>query len=405
MFYYEWADGHSMHDTGVPGSPFGQMTMAVNTNRLYKLRFVDFIPAATNLTLYSSYRAGDRVTFVIQGSPVELIITGNGIQKMTSLAAFNAATGNASYWANNELYVKMVATGANYVAGGTFALRTINNQTATPIKLKSRPYRRGGHPLNTIIGAEEFDYGGQNVAYYSDRLTSSDVLPSGKYNHSTEVRLGEIVSLNKSFTTRQGTVETVIEKTKPNEYWNYTCSIPADGNYDIVMNVGAANASNRIQVLVNDVVVKDTTFARLGATNDLKSFVFPKLALRRGQQVVTFKVFSPNLVFNSFTITPPNTPPVVTLSSPQQTRTNYALATVTLTATATDANGISRVEFYQGTRLIGTDVTAPYILTVSGLGVGTYTFRARAFDALNLTATSAGITIPVVPLVCLATIT
>lgn len=57
--------------------------------------------------------------------------------------------------------------------------------------------------------------------------------------------------------------------------------------------------------------------------------------------------------------------------------------TLTLTATASDAVGVTRVEFYRGTTLLSTDAAAPYQfpLTVSAADNGIQTFSARAYDA------------------------
>lgn len=89
----------------------------------------------------------------------------------------------------------------------------------------------------------------------------------------------------------------------------------------------------------------------------------------------------------SFTID--NTPPTIALTAPADnaTVTGY----VSLTAAASDAYGISRVEFWRdGTVRLGTDYVAPHIMTVNTLylAVGQHTFFAKAYDkAGNVFAT------------------
>lgn len=58
-------------------------------------------------------------------------------------------------------------------------------------------------------------------------------------------------------------------------------------------------------------------------------------------------------------------------------------ATVTLTATATDGDGIRRVDFYDHELKVGTKTSAPYSLTLSNLKGGSHRFRAKAVDALG----------------------
>jgi chitinase len=69
---------------------------------------------------------------------------------------------------------------------------------------------------------------------------------------------------------------------------------------------------------------------------------------------------------------------------------------VNLAATASDSDGsVTKVEFFNGATKLGEDTTAPYSLTLSGVGVGSYTLTARATDNLGASTTSALSTITV----------
>lgn len=90
------------------------------------------------------------------------------------------------------------------------------------------------------------------------------------------------------------------------------------------------------------------------------------------------------------------TSPTVSMSASPTTVT--AGASVNLSATATDASGITKVEFYNGTTLIGTpDTTAPYGVAwnTTGQTAGTKTLTAKAFDTAGNIATSAGVSVVV----------
>lgn len=92
--------------------------------------------------------------------------------------------------------------------------------------------------------------------------------------------------------------------------------------------------------------------------------------------------------------TVPNTPPTVSLTGPPANSSYSAPASITLTATAADANGtISNVQFYNGSTLLGSDATAPYSFTWNNVAAGTYTITARATDNAGATTTSSAITI------------
>jgi subtilisin family serine protease len=79
-------------------------------------------------------------------------------------------------------------------------------------------------------------------------------------------------------------------------------------------------------------------------------------------------------------------PPQVALTSPAS---GAVLAgTVSLTATASDAEGLARVEFYDGATLLGSDTSAPYALDWNTLGAanGSHTLTVRAHDDSGNTA-------------------
>lgn len=85
-----------------------------------------------------------------------------------------------------------------------------------------------------------------------------------------------------------------------------------------------------------------------------------------------------------------DSPPAVTLTQPANGATFTAPATVSLAATASDADGtVTKVEFFNGAAKLGEDTTAPYSYAWSGVAAGTYTVTARATDNLGVSTTSA----------------
>ncbi|AKJ03807.1 trypsin domain protein [Archangium gephyra] len=89
-------------------------------------------------------------------------------------------------------------------------------------------------------------------------------------------------------------------------------------------------------------------------------------------------------------ITP--TPPTVSFTSPTEGST--VEGNVTLAVNAASSFGLSRVEFYLGTALLGTDTSAPFTqgLNTRAYANGTQTLTARAYDTLG-TQGSAGISV------------
>ncbi len=90
---------------------------------------------------------------------------------------------------------------------------------------------------------------------------------------------------------------------------------------------------------------------------------------------------------------PPNYPPIVSITSPANNASFTAPANVSVTASATDSDGVAKVDFFDGATLVGTDTVAPYSVALANLATGTHTFTARATDNKGASATSAAVSI------------
>ncbi|GAA4242965.1 glycoside hydrolase family 6 protein [Dactylosporangium darangshiense] len=94
----------------------------------------------------------------------------------------------------------------------------------------------------------------------------------------------------------------------------------------------------------------------------------------------------------------PNNPgtPTVAITSPTNGSTFTAPATVSLAANASVTNStISKVEFYNGSALLGTDTSSPYTFSWANVAAGSYSLTAKAYSAANATATSSAVAITV----------
>ena len=93
---------------------------------------------------------------------------------------------------------------------------------------------------------------------------------------------------------------------------------------------------------------------------------------------------------------PTNQPPTVSITSPTNGASYTAPATVTINANATDADGtVTRVDFYRGSTLIGSDTTSPYSVSWSNVAAGSYVLTAVAFDNGGASTTSAAVSVTV----------
>jgi aryl-phospho-beta-D-glucosidase BglC (GH1 family) len=91
-----------------------------------------------------------------------------------------------------------------------------------------------------------------------------------------------------------------------------------------------------------------------------------------------------------------NTPPTVSISAPLNNVSFAAPASVSINATAADANGtVSAVQFFNGTTLLGSDATSPYSFTWINVAAGTYSITAKATDNAGAITTSTAVSITV----------
>ena len=90
------------------------------------------------------------------------------------------------------------------------------------------------------------------------------------------------------------------------------------------------------------------------------------------------------------------TAPTINITAPANNANFTEPANIIFNATAADADGmVTKVEFYNGATLIGTDTTSPYSTNWTNVAAGTYNVSAKATDNSGLTAISSLIKINV----------
>lgn len=93
-----------------------------------------------------------------------------------------------------------------------------------------------------------------------------------------------------------------------------------------------------------------------------------------------------------------NVPPTVSLTFPADGASFPWKPTITMTATAADSDGtVTKVEFLDGTKILGQDTTAPYAFTWRNVPVGTHVLTARATDNRGAVTTTSVVSITVRP--------
>jgi uncharacterized protein (DUF2141 family) len=85
-----------------------------------------------------------------------------------------------------------------------------------------------------------------------------------------------------------------------------------------------------------------------------------------------------------------NKPPLVSLLLPLSGATFASPATISLSASASDPDGsVQRVDFYNGSTVVGSSMTAPYAFKWLNVPAGSYSLRAVARDNIGAVTASA----------------
>jgi type II secretory pathway pseudopilin PulG len=93
-----------------------------------------------------------------------------------------------------------------------------------------------------------------------------------------------------------------------------------------------------------------------------------------------------------------NASPTISITQPTDGNSSFvAPASITISATASDSDGtVSKVDFYQGSTLLGTDTTGPsYSYTWGSVAAGSYSLTAKATDNDGAVTTSTAVNITV----------
>lgn len=96
-------------------------------------------------------------------------------------------------------------------------------------------------------------------------------------------------------------------------------------------------------------------------------------------------------------IVPVTVAPTVSITSPSNNSTFNAPVNITINATASDTDGISKVEFFWGSTKLGETSTSPYSLVWNNPVGGSHALTAKATDGLGAVTTSSTVNITVNP--------
>ncbi len=222
-----------------------------------------------------------------------------------------------------------------------------------------------GYPesLYSVIEAENFDFGGESIAYHN-----VDGINTGNQYRAEAVDFIEACS-EGGFNIRY---------IKTGEWMEYTIQVPISDTYEISTRVSSDTSTGKFRLELNGQNITGTL--SVPSTNGWQNWTSVKSEsyLTEGIHVLRFYAEGPDFNVNSFRF---NNKPKVSLLTPANYSSYNALANILISADAFDPNGsILKVEFYQGSVLLGTSTSYPYEFNWTNAPVGSYTITARVYD-------------------------
>jgi len=291
-----------------------------------------------------------------------------------------------TYAAAGRYTVKLTATD---LASGISAvvLRAVSVDTVAPTVSVDES---GNHGTITLLAAATDDVGIAKVEFYIDGAlkgtdTSEPYLVSlnsatlADGNHALVAKAYDLAGNVGTSNSRQFAVD----NTPP------TVAAAESGSTGTITLTAVASDAigvTRVEFYIDD-VLKGTAYP------SMYSVTTNSAQLSNGSHSLVAKAYDAvgNVgISNAFPFTtsnPDTTPPTVTAAASADG------AALTLSATASDLNGIDRVEFYVDNVLKGTDSTAPYAITIDAatLSSGYHTLIAKAYDPSQNVGTSSGV--------------
>jgi hypothetical protein len=208
---------------------------------------------------------------------------------------------------------------------------------------------------------------------------------------------------NEGLSAESAPVTIIVESTAP----VVAITAPANNSYFLAGSsiAVAATASDPggavlgVQFYLNNVLV---------GYDSLAPYTFTIVNAAAGNHTLTARAIdfdNQSTVSAPVTIIADGTAPTVSIISPSNNSQFSAPASFEISTNPNDSQGpISKVEFFQNGVKIGEDLFYPgFGWSVSNLPAGTYTFTAKAYDQVGLSATSAPVTVVVNASTCILT--
>jgi hypothetical protein len=383
---------HSQYTEDVPAciEPNGKV-LFVSSDTIYGGgKFNEYDPVTNTVTAIAGPPVGSPTSYTMNFVALptgQILLTGAGADYLytpTGVPSDSWAPSIQSITANADGSYTLSGTQLNGLSQGASYGDEGNAQTNFPLVRLTQG--------STVRYARTYAFSTMGFATGSTVVQTHFKLPAGLPNgtYQLSVVTNGIASPAVAFTVGQSNQPPTAAITAPAN--NATFTAPAQ----ITINASASDVDGTISKVE---FYGGTTLLGTDTTAPY-SFVWSSVPV--GSYSLTVKAYdNANAVTTSAAVnvvvsTGSNQPPTASITSPANNATFTAPAQITINANAADSDGtISKVEFYRGTTLLGTDTTAPYSFVWSNVAAGSYALTVKAYDNLNAVTTSSAINVVV----------
>jgi regulation of enolase protein 1 (concanavalin A-like superfamily) len=240
------------------------------------------------------------------------------------------------------------------------------------------------------------------TGYTSTNGSSWTAIGSVTLGMSSKVRVGLAVTSRSTGTLATGTFSNVLVRTPSgNQAPSVSLTAPAAGATftapaNIALTASASDSDGSIAKVDfyrgSTLIGSDSTSPYSVTWTGAPAGSYTLTAVATDDDGATRTSAGVNITVNSTS----NQLPTVSITSPTSGSNYIAPATMSITASASDPDGtVTRVDFYSGSQLVGTDTTSPFTASWSNVAAGTYSLTAIARDDRGASRTSASVTITV----------
>jgi len=166
------------------------------------------------------------------------------------------------------------------------------------------------------------------------------------------------------------------------EWLNYNVNVIAESTYDFKVRVASNVTGKSMHIEMDGVnVTGSIAVPNTGGWQNWQTVTVSSINLTAGAKLMKVVFDTDGINLNNVTITSQNQIPTVSITSPATNTVFSAPGSITINASATDADGtIAKVEFYNGNTLLGTSTSSPYTYSWTNVAAGTYSISAKATD-------------------------